>query len=80
MRRWVKTWRAGFWCAIAERDVEVEFTARGIPGLRGPGAVERCSAFDPPTAISCSRRCLDATFRRQWQPDLPVRTRLDDVA
>jgi hypothetical protein len=63
-----------FRCALQERDVEVTFEERGIPGLRWSAAVTSCSAFDPPTAIDCRRQCLDSTFRRQWEPALPVMT------
>ena len=67
------TWHAAFWCALAGRDVEVEFERRGFPGLSDPFAVRSCSTFEPQTAVSCGRRCLDSDFRRRWQPPLPVR-------
>jgi len=75
----MKTWHAAFWCALAERDVEVEFVTEGIPVLRTPNGVKSCSAFDPQTAVACHRRCLDPAFRRQWQPALPVSTRVEDL-
>ncbi len=71
----MKTWRVKFWCALAEREVEVEFETRGVPGLRQPCGVRSCSVFDPPTGIQCHRRCLDAQFRRQWPWALPVHSR-----
>src|SRR6266545_6444315 len=58
--------RRRFWCALSRREVEVEFAEHGLPGLRRPAAVKSCSVFDPPTAVGCHRRCLDADFRRQW--------------
>lgn len=61
-----------FWCALARRQVEVEFDRRGLPGLRRAVGVSRCSVFEPPEAITCGRRCLDPTFRRQWEPALPL--------
>lgn len=64
--------RRRFWCAWSRREVEVEFETRGLPGFRRVVTVRSCSAFDPPTAIECRRRCLDAAFRRQWEPPLPV--------
>jgi nucleotide-binding universal stress UspA family protein len=64
--------RRGFWCAARRRDVEVEFVERGIPGFPTSVAVTRCSAFEPPTAIDCQRRCADVAFRRQWEPALPL--------
>jgi hypothetical protein len=70
--------RRRFWCAFQRREVEVEFEDNGPPGLRQPVAVRRCSAFDPPTAVACARRCLDVGFRPQWQPALPVDTRRRD--
>ncbi|MBI2561731.1 MAG: hypothetical protein HYW08_04890 [candidate division NC10 bacterium] len=64
------TWHAAFWCALAERDVEVEF----VRGSGGPCGVKSCSVFAPQTAVSCHRRCLDPAFRREWQPALPAST------
>ena len=55
-----------FWCAIAARDVEVRFRR---------GCVLSCSAFEDPTTIACSRRCLNRSFHEQWPPALPVLTR-----
>lgn len=70
----MKTRHAAFWCALTERDVEVEFAVRGIPGLGRPRGVTSCTAFDPPPAVACGRRCLDSAFRHQWPPALPVHT------
>ena len=64
--------RRRFWCAWSRRDVEVEFVERGLPGLPWAVSVQGCSAFDPPTAVECQRRCVDPAFRRQWEPALPV--------
>ena len=55
-----------FWCAGADRDVEV---------VMQHGCVLACSAFDDPGAIGCARRCVDASFRAQWPPALPVLVR-----
>lgn len=74
----MKTRHAAFWCALTERDVEVEFVVRGILGLRRSCGVTSCTAFNPPTAVACGRRCLDSAFRRQWLPPLPVYTRAGD--
>ncbi len=58
--------------ARSGRDAEVEFVVRGLPRL-GPGVgVRSCSAWDPPTAVECQRRCLDPAFHRQWHPARPV--------
>jgi len=64
--------RRRFWCASRGRDVEVDFVERGLPGLPSGVGVQGCSAFDPPTAIGCRRRCLDPAYRRQWPPAWPV--------
>lgn len=59
--------RHRFWCIAMRREVEVRLEESGVPGLRLATAVRSCTAFDPPTAITCRRRCLDVAFRRQWQ-------------
>lgn len=64
--------RCRVWCATMEREVEVEFVTRGPFGLRRRVGVRSCTAFDPPTAVTCARRCLDTAYRRQWEPALPV--------
>jgi hypothetical protein len=53
-----------FWCPLSRRDVEIALVEDGVPGLRRPVAVAQCSVFEPPSAISCRRRCLDSIFRR----------------
>jgi hypothetical protein len=63
--------RRAFWCAWLDREVEVDFARPQWLGQ--PGTVVRCSAFDPPEAVACDRRCADATYRRRWPPALPVR-------
>jgi hypothetical protein len=50
--------RRRFRCAQADRDVEVAFEERGLPGHRRPIAVLSCSAFDPPMHVGCDRACL----------------------
>jgi len=59
--------RYHFWCALSHREVEVEFEEVGLPGFWREVAVKRCSAFDPPTAVSCRRCCLDPTYRHLWE-------------
>ena len=51
--------RRRFWCDQARREVVVDFRENGFPGFRRRVAVLRCSAFQPPTAITCCRSCLD---------------------
>ena len=63
------TARRRFWCSHAGREVEVEFSVRGL--WRTPIAVRSCSNFEG-GAIECRRRCLDTAFRQQWEPALPV--------
>jgi hypothetical protein len=61
--------RRRFWCRAIGREVEAEFEARGL--CRGVQSVQRCSAFETETAISCHRLCLDPSYRRQQGPALP---------
>jgi len=58
----VRNRRRRFWCRGAQRDVEVEFEECGLPGF-GRTIVLSCSVFDPPTAVSCHRDCLDPDRR-----------------
>lgn len=60
-----------FWCALYRREAEVHFASRGL--LPGPRAVLSCSAFEPGDVVACRRRCLDASYRRQWAPPLAAR-------
>lgn len=66
-----------FFCLACRAEVEVELVERGLPGLREAVAIRRCTAFDPPTAVACARRCLDPTFRRLWAPGEPPAVRPD---
>jgi hypothetical protein len=59
-----------FWCRQAERDVEVMYQTRGLPGLRWITGVKSCTAFEPRTAVTCTRRCMDPDCRRGW--DVPL--------
>src|SRR5262245_41737058 len=54
--------RRRFWCSAVSRDVDVEFEECGFPRLAWGSVVRSCSAFDPPTAVSCARHCVDARF------------------
>jgi hypothetical protein len=45
-----------FWCPFKERDVAVEFQEDPWSDRRID--VDRCDAFAPPTAVTCSRLCL----------------------
>ncbi len=67
--------RRRFYCAPSGLEVEVNFDERGVPGMRRPVGVLSCSAFEPPNAVRCARRCLDEDVRRLWQswPALPLR-------
>ncbi|HXJ78894.1 MAG TPA: hypothetical protein VMS64_09460 [Candidatus Methylomirabilis sp.] len=66
------TRRRRFWCAKTQREVEVQFEERGLPGLGWTEGVKACSVFDPASAVSCHRACRESRFRRQWPPALPV--------
>jgi len=68
--------RRGFRCPLVRREVEVEFEERHVLGFRRSAGVRSCSVFELPTAIECQRRCVDGAFRRQWEPALPVLTRV----
>lgn len=63
--------RRRFWCALHRREAEVHFAAPGL--LARPRAVLSCSVFEPCHAITCRRRCLDASYRRQWPSPLAAR-------
>ena len=54
--------RRGFWCPHLEREVEVDFAQPGWLGE--PLRVLRCSAFEPPEAVTCVRLCAHAPCRR----------------
>jgi len=65
------TRRRRFWCALQGRNVETVFRTRGLlPQARG---VLACSAFEDPRAVTCGRRCLEASYRRQWPAALAPR-------
>jgi hypothetical protein len=55
--------RRRFWCASAEREVEVSFVETGLPGFRQPVAALSCSVFDQPRAVTCRRDCLNRDVR-----------------
>jgi hypothetical protein len=63
--------RRRLWCAQRRREVEVVLDERGLPGFRHAVAVRRCSAFDPPTAITCRRRCLHPEYQLKWAFQVP---------
>ncbi len=67
--------RNRFWCALMEQQVEVEFETLRTLGFSRRVGVRSCTAFESPEAVACRRRCLDAQFRRQWPPALPVADR-----
>jgi hypothetical protein len=62
--------RKRFWCRQAGRDVEVRYQTRGLPGLRWITGVKSCTAFDPRSAVTCTRKCIDPDTRRAW--DVPL--------
>ena len=47
----------GFRCPFRERVVSVDFVETVWEGARVD--VSRCSAFTPPTAVTCEKRCLE---------------------
>jgi hypothetical protein len=60
--------RRRFRCAQAQRDVEVTFEERGLPGHRRPIAVLTCSVFDPPSHVGCDRACLRGAVVGEEEP------------
>lgn len=63
--------RRRFWCARAQREVEVEFEEHGLFGFWRAVAVRSCSVFDPPTQVRCRRSCLDQDARLLLSMTLP---------
>jgi hypothetical protein len=56
--------RRQFWCAEAQRPVEVEFVEEeGVFGLQRSVAVCSCSVFEPPTDVRCGRHCINSEVR-----------------
>jgi hypothetical protein len=47
----------GFRCPFRDRVVSVDFVETVWEGTRVD--VARCSAFAPPTAVACEKRCLE---------------------
>jgi hypothetical protein len=45
-----------FWCPFKQRNVTVDFQEEAWQNRRN--TVETCSAFEPPTAVTCARQCL----------------------
>ncbi|MBI4611688.1 MAG: hypothetical protein HY726_22085 [Candidatus Rokubacteria bacterium] len=52
----IRTVRRSFWCPFLDRGVTVEFQEEAWDGT--PVGVNRCTAFAPPSAITCEKRCL----------------------
>lgn len=48
--------RRSFWCPFLARNVTAEFQEQAWDGK--PVAVNHCTAFTPPTAITCEKLCL----------------------
>ena len=47
----------GLWCPFRRQDVDIVFRVEAWEGRRVD--VERCSAFSPPTSVTCDKGCLD---------------------
>ncbi len=56
LRKKPRTVTRAFWCPFRDRAVTAEFREDAWDGTRL--AVKQCSAFSPPTAITCEKRCL----------------------
>lgn len=59
-----------FWCPTTGRDVEVTFEQRPLAVLPARLAVKRCTAWNPPEAIGCDRRCTKPEYRLPSAPPL----------
>jgi hypothetical protein len=58
-----------FWCPFRRRDVSADFQEDAWDGR--PLDVARCTAFEPPSAISCDKACLrlpKLDSPRQFEP------------
>jgi hypothetical protein len=55
-----------FWCPLVESTVELGLATVGRFRRTRSTVVERCSAFTPPTALTCDRPCMDPAFRTRW--------------
>ena len=64
-----------FWCRFRQRNVSAEFAEDAWNGR--PIDVTRCSAFEPPSAISCAKDCLHLP---RLDPARPSKADLDAVA
>ena len=65
--------RRAFWCAQAQREVDVNLEERGLPGLRRRVAVLSCSVFESPEQVQCRRSCLDSEIRVKLPMTPPFR-------
>ena len=77
----VRTVRRSFWCPVRGSNVTAEFQEEAWDGE--PLEVSSCTAFTPPTAITCEKLCLDRdkfrvakTSVRATGPSDPGRARL----
>ncbi len=55
-RRMTRIVTRAFWCPFRDRAVTAEFQEDAWDGRSLE--VTQCSAFSPPTAITCEKRCL----------------------
>jgi len=56
LRGVLRTARRSFWCPFQDRNVTAELQEEAWDGR--PVEVNRCSAFTPPTLITCEKPCL----------------------
>lgn len=55
--RGTRTVIESFWCPLKTQNVQVDFEIEAWDGRCVD--VTRCSAFNPPTAVTCDKRCTD---------------------
>ncbi len=56
LRGVTRTVSRSFWCPFLDRNVTAEFREEAWDGR--PVEVSRCTAFTPPTTITCEKPCL----------------------
>jgi hypothetical protein len=56
LRGVTRTVTRSFWCPFLDRNVTAEFQEEAWDGR--PVEVNRCTAFSPPTVITCKKLCL----------------------
>ena len=56
LRRITRIVTRSFWCPVRDEDITAEFLEDAWDGKRLE--INQCTAFTPPTAITCEKLCL----------------------